>query len=47
MTTQRKNYDALHQGFFFVSEGGKISNLKVIEDLYKILLSFESEVFGE
>jgi hypothetical protein len=34
-------------GFFFVSEGGKISNLKVIEDLYKILLSFESEVFGE
>jgi hypothetical protein len=33
-------------GLFFVEEADKISNLKLIEDLYKILLSIESEVFG-
>ena len=33
-------------GFFFVAEADKISNLKLIEDLDKILLSIESEVFG-
>jgi hypothetical protein len=32
--------------YLFVAEGDEISILKLIEDLYKILLSIESEVFG-
>jgi hypothetical protein len=32
--------------WLFVAEADKISNLKLIEDLDKILFSIESEVFG-
>ena len=32
-----KNPGALRQGFFFVAEGGEISNLKLVNDIIKIL----------
>jgi len=34
------------QGFFFVAEGGQISNLRLIEDIIKIVGFIESEVSG-
>jgi len=36
-----------HQGFLFVAESDEISNLKLLDDIFKILEFIESKVSGE